>query len=136
MPRKRRTPKKRVLTGLSNISSMEQLYWAVYGPMVDKSGAGVPVLGPAGCIIWPDWKTWADFYGEIRKEYLDSRATHPEAAETLYTAVMSGADPEEARQQMAARAQESDPREVLIKAVEEEKNGISKPGKTKRKGTS
>ena len=106
MPRKRRKSKTRTPSGLMEISPPELIHWAVYGPMI--GGHDHP-----GHTVWPDWETWAEFYGRIRNEYLAGRRHAPVAAERLYEAIVAGNDPDMVYEELERERRENDPRKIL-----------------------
>lgn len=104
MPRKRRFPKLRRdgPHGFSEISLCERALWLSAGPLLVTD-----VEGPIDLyMVWPDWSTWATFYAAVRDEFWAARPWLQEGAmcEQLYRAWLAGADVEQTRTSLLARA--------------------------------
>ena len=109
MSRKRRTPKRRapLAEGLAAISLCERARWSSYGPIIGDSDSPYQ--------HWPDWATWAAFYGTVRAELFAARPwlRARSVADQIFLAWSEGQDPEAARQALLDRRAAADPRHLL-----------------------
>lgn len=107
MPRRRRIPKRRALpAGLQDVPLFARSAWSAHGPSI----------GGESLDSFPDFESWARFYGEIRAELYATRA-HLRArsvADAMYEAWRRGEDPEQVRTSMLAERRANDPRISLM----------------------
>jgi hypothetical protein len=82
-----RTPQK-----LAEISGTERARWQGAGPIL--AADGVTLQDGAPYVIWPDWTTWAEFYGAVRDELYGDRPWRRDTsvAERLWIAYLAGED--------------------------------------------
>ena len=114
MPRKRRRAKGRPLPkGLAEVSLCERSLWAVSGPLLETDG--VTLLDGTHYRLWPDWRTWAEFYGSVREELYAARPWRRKgsAAERLYDAYLRGEDLDAVRINVDLDRRATDPRPLL-----------------------
>ena len=105
MPR-RRGALRRIPKGFESVRLLEQNEWAVHGPTIDENPGA-----DSQTTVYPDWQTWAEFYGQVREEYLNSRRAPGEpACERLYQAILAGRDPDQERADIVRELYENDPR--------------------------
>jgi hypothetical protein len=108
VPRKRRTPKARRLpAGLREISLAERATWSCQGPTLASDVDDQTLAG-----VWPDWATWAAFYGSVRDELHASRPWLAETsvAEHLFEAWRDGRRDLGERREALIAALRPDPR--------------------------
>jgi hypothetical protein len=119
VPRKRRHPKRRerLPQGVAEISLCERSQWSCYGPSVGTEfEIGDVLSGPRPLYhVWPDWKTWTEFYSLIRDEIHGDRQWRREssAAERIYQAWLRGDDPDRIQDAIQAEVNANDPRRFL-----------------------
>ena len=116
MPRKRRQPKRRLPQGLAEISPGERSRWRSFGPTMATDIVEGAVVHDRH-LVWPDWRTWAEFYATFRDELYADRPWLRErsVADACYLAWREGRDPEAAREDALAARAAADPRLVLMK---------------------
>jgi len=117
VPRKRRQPKQQLPLprGLAQISLTERARWTCAGPLLadDVDGPIDPCYH-----VWPDWDTWAEFYGAVRAELYGAWPHRRErsVAEQLYLAWSNGGDVDRTRKAiLATRAAAEDPRRIFAR---------------------
>lgn len=113
MPRKRRQLKRRIPQALNEVSRAELARWVVSGPLLADEVDELHHAAPY--VIWPDWGTWAAFYGQVREQWGPDRPWIREGstAEALYRAHLSGANVDILRDKLAAQRRACDPRRLL-----------------------
>jgi hypothetical protein len=121
MPRRLRTPKRRYdgPHGLAAITLLERGQWSVSGPMVGESERVCADTGRVLYHAWPDWQTWATFYGVVRDELHRERPWRRErsVAERLYVAwCHEERDLDGLQTALVAERAANDPRRVLCLA--------------------
>lgn len=114
MPRKRRHAKVRHVlpVGLDQITLTERAFWSTYGPLVGDEAPKLEAGAPYH--VWPDWATWAAFYGAVRGElFCHPSLRERSVCEAMYAAFCDGEDPEQVRAAMLAERAANDPRLLL-----------------------
>ena len=113
MPTKRmRKGRHRLPSGFEAVGKLEQIQWAVYGPVIGEDPRTV-----SGVTVYATWEIWATFYGLCRETYLSEQRHSSEelACERLYAAIQVGRDPEEVLAELEREQESHDPRHILGK---------------------